>query len=190
MPTRATSAAAKAPTAAAMRKTIIEEEERCKVEARDAKDAVIERRLAALEAELSPSVPVLTLALDVGDREGVKALLSELPATFTPRVLINAAGGALGLNAADTACLDDWETMISANVSGLVYVTHTLLPAMVAGATRSNPAHVVNIGSVAGTYPYPGGNVYGGTKAFVDKFSLNLRGACFSVCAAPKRQRK
>jgi len=86
-------------------------------------------------------------------------------------VLINNAGLALGLEPAQRANLSDWETMVDTNIKGLMYVTHALLPGMVA----RNRGHVVNLGSVAGHYPYPGGNVYGGTKAFVRQFSLNLR---------------
>ncbi len=86
-------------------------------------------------------------------------------------VLLNNAGLALGLDSADKADLQDWKTMIDTNISGLVNVTRTLLPAMVAAKS----GHVINIGSIAGTYAYPGGNAYGATKAFVSQFSLNLR---------------
>jgi 3-hydroxy acid dehydrogenase/malonic semialdehyde reductase len=85
--------------------------------------------------------------------------------------LVNDAGLALGLAPAQAADLSDWERMIDTNCKGLVYVTRALLPGMVA----RRRGHVVNMGSVAATYPYPGGNVYGATKAFVHQFSLNLR---------------
>jgi len=78
---------------------------------------------------------------------------------------------ALGVAPAHEADLDDWETMVDTNVKGLMYLTRALLPGMVA----RNAGHVINIGSVAGEFPYPGGNVYGATKAFVHQFSLNLR---------------
>ncbi|HVI94498.1 MAG TPA: SDR family NAD(P)-dependent oxidoreductase, partial [Anaeromyxobacter sp.] len=95
-----------------------------------------------------------------------------LPAPFTEiDVLVNNAGLALGLEPAQRASLDEWETMIQTNCTGLVTVTRAVLPGMIA----RNRGHVVNVGSVAGTYPYPGGNVYGATKAFVRQFSLNLR---------------
>ena len=84
---------------------------------------------------------------------------------------MNNAGLALGLNPAQDADLDDWDQMIDTNCKGLVYCTRAILPGMVARGS----GHVINLGSVAGSYPYPGGNVYGGTKAFVHQFSLNLR---------------
>jgi 3-hydroxy acid dehydrogenase/malonic semialdehyde reductase len=77
----------------------------------------------------------------------------------------------LGLNPAQDADLDNWEQMIDTNCKGLAYCTRAVLPGMVA----RRRGHVINLGSVAGTYPYPGGNAYGGTKAFVHQFSLNLR---------------
>ncbi|MGH2929685.1 MAG: SDR family NAD(P)-dependent oxidoreductase, partial [Solirubrobacteraceae bacterium] len=95
-----------------------------------------------------------------------------LPAEFAEiDVLVNNAGLAKGLNPAQEADLDDWEEMIDTNCKGLVYCTRTILPGMV----ERHRGHVVDLGSVAGTYPYPGGNVYGATKAFVHQFSLNLR---------------
>jgi len=86
-------------------------------------------------------------------------------------VLVNNAGLAEGLEPAQNADLDDWEHMVDTNCKGLMYLTRAVLPGMVARGR----GHVVNMGSVAGTYPYPGGNVYGATKAFVRQFSLNLR---------------
>jgi NADP-dependent 3-hydroxy acid dehydrogenase YdfG len=84
---------------------------------------------------------------------------------------VNNAGLALGLEPAPRASLDDWDTMIATNCRGLVTMTRAVLPGMV----ERNRGHVVNIGSVAASYPYPGGNVYGATKAFVRQFTLNLR---------------
>ena len=78
---------------------------------------------------------------------------------------------ALGLDPAPAAKLADWDRMVDVNVLGLMHVTRALLPGMVA----RDRGHVVNLGSTAGTYPYPGGHVYGATKAFVRQFSLNLR---------------
>ena len=86
-------------------------------------------------------------------------------------MLVNNAGLALGLQSAPEAELENWEQMIETNCTGLVYVTRAVLPGMVA----RRRGHVVNMGSIAGTYPYPGGNVYGATKAFVHQFSLGLR---------------
>jgi 3-hydroxy acid dehydrogenase / malonic semialdehyde reductase len=115
---------------------------------------------------------VLPLALDVRDRPAVAAAVEALPEEFEAvDVLVNNAGLALGLNPAQDADLDDWDQMIDTNCKGLVYCTRAILPGMVARGR----GHVINLGSVAGTYPYPGGNVYGGTKAFVHQFSLNLR---------------
>ena len=117
-------------------------------------------------------MPVRTVVLDVRDRFAVEAALAELPAAFADiDVLVNSAGLALGLEPAHKADLDDWECMVDTNVKGLMYMTRGVLPGMVA----RRRGHVINIGSIAGTYPYPGGNVYGGTKAFVEQFSLNLR---------------
>ena len=127
-------------------------------------------RLQALAAELGPKT--LPLMLDVGDRAAVTAAIDSLPADFAAvDLLINNAGLALGLEPAQRASLDDWQRMIDTNVSGLVHVTHALLPGLVARAR----GHIVNIGSTAGEWPYPGGNVYGATKAFVHQFSMNLR---------------
>jgi len=128
-------------------------------------------RLDALVAELGADV-VYPLVLDVRDRTAVATTLSALPAELTAiDLLVNNAGLALGLAPAQKADLDDWDTMVDTNVKGLMYVTRALLPGMVA----RDRGHIVNLGSVAACYAYPGGNVYGATKAFVRQFSLNLR---------------
>ena len=115
---------------------------------------------------------VLPLELDVQDRDAVYAAVEGLPAGFADiDVLVNNAGLALGLEPAHRADQDEWDRMIDTNCKGLVTCTRAILPGMVARGA----GHVINIGSVAGTYPYPGGNVYGATKAFVHQFSLNLR---------------
>jgi 3-hydroxy acid dehydrogenase/malonic semialdehyde reductase len=127
-------------------------------------------RLAALAAELVGGVH--TLALDVQDRAAVERAIGDLPSPFAEiDVLVNNAGLAKGLEPAQRATLDDWDEMIDTNCKGLTYTTRAVLPGMVARGR----GHVINIGSVAGSYPYPGGNVYGATKAFVHQFSLNLR---------------
>jgi 3-hydroxy acid dehydrogenase / malonic semialdehyde reductase len=127
-------------------------------------------RVRDLAAELGPRV--LPITLDVRDRAAVGAAVAGLPAEFAAiDLLVNNAGLALGLNPAQDADLDDWDQMIDTNCKGLVYCTRAILPGMVARGA----GHVINLGSVAGSYPYPGGNVYGGTKAFVHQFSLNLR---------------
>jgi 3-hydroxy acid dehydrogenase/malonic semialdehyde reductase len=131
------------------------------------------RRRERLEAVASRlQTPAHVLELDVRSRGGVEAALAGLPAEFAEvDLLVNNAGLGLGLEPAHEASLEDWEEMIDTNCKGLVYVTRALLPGMV----RRNRGHVVNLGSVAATYPYPGGNVYGATKAFVHQFSQNLK---------------
>jgi 3-hydroxy acid dehydrogenase/malonic semialdehyde reductase len=131
------------------------------------------RRAPALDAlakELGANL--LPLRLDVADADAVAALPEALPAGWREvDVLVNNAGLALGLDPAQSAKLSDWETMVETNVTGLIRMTHALLPGMVA----RNRGHVINIGSTAGTYPYPGGHVYGASKAFVAQFTLNLK---------------
>lgn len=127
-------------------------------------------RLAALADELGTQF--LPQAFDVQDKAATRAAIAGLPAEWREvDLLVNNAGLALGLEPAHKADLEDWEQMIATNISGLTLLTRLLLPGMVA----RNRGHVINIGSIAGTYPYPGGNVYGATKAFVKQFSLNLR---------------
>jgi 3-hydroxy acid dehydrogenase/malonic semialdehyde reductase len=107
------------------------------------------------------------LPLDVRDRAAVEAALGDLEVD----VLVNAAGLALGLERAHEASTDDWERMIDTNCKGLVHCTRAVLPGMV----RRKRGHVVHIGSVASIYPYPAGNVYGATKAFVRQFSQGMK---------------
>jgi 3-hydroxy acid dehydrogenase / malonic semialdehyde reductase len=127
------------------------------------------RRIDRLD-ELAASHPgVVPVQLDVRDRDAVLRTIDELPDEID--VLVNNAGLALGLEPAPRADLDDWDRMIDTNCKGLVYCTRAVLPGMV----ERRRGHIVNLGSVAGSYPYPGGNAYGATKAFVHQFSLNLR---------------
>ena len=127
-------------------------------------------RIAELAKELGGDV--LALTLDVRDRAAVADAVSGLPPEFAAiDVLVNNAGLALGLEPAHEASLDDWDAMIDTNCKGLAYCTRAVLPGMV----QRGHGHVINLGSIAGTYPYPGGNVYGATKAFVHQFSLDLR---------------
>jgi 3-hydroxy acid dehydrogenase/malonic semialdehyde reductase len=110
--------------------------------------------------------------LDVTNKDAVFALPGQLPKDFANvSVLVNNAGLALGLEPAHQVALDDWEKMVDTNIKGLMYMTRAFLPGMV----ERGRGHVFNLGSIAGRYPYPGGNVYGGTKAFVRQFSLNLK---------------
>jgi len=128
--------------------------------------------LSRLQLELAPLTEVHVISLDVRDREAVSAAFSTLPPAFAEvDLLVNNAGLALGLEPAHKASLDDWDTMVDTNIKGVMYCTRALLPGMVA----RNRGHVVNIGSTAGNWPYPGGNVYGASKAFVQQFSRNLR---------------
>ena len=130
-------------------------------------------KLAELQNELG--FMFQPLEMDVGDKNSVNialASLAQLPEAFQSiDCLINNAGLALGLEPAHQASFEDWETMVQTNVLGLIYLTRQVLPQMV----ERNRGYIINIGSIAGTYPYAGGNVYGATKAFVRQFSLNLR---------------
>lgn len=127
-------------------------------------------RLEKLQKEMGENLH--SLAFDVRDNDAVVKAIASLPKNFSEvDILINNAGGALGLSSFEQSSLDDAEAMVEANILGVIYCTRALLPGMV----KRDAGHVVNVSSVAGTYPYPGGNVYGGAKAFVTQFSLNLR---------------
>lgn len=130
-------------------------------------------RLEQLKGELSAKVPVHTATLDVRDAAAVQQAVAQLPEAFR-RIdcLVNNAGLALAPQPAQQVDLADWHTMIDTNITGLVNVTHALLPTLIA---TGKGASIVNIGSVAGHWPYPGGHVYGATKAFVEQFGYNLR---------------
>ncbi|OCG61563.1 MULTISPECIES: SDR family oxidoreductase [unclassified Gilliamella] len=127
-------------------------------------------KLQKLADELGINFTFLTL--DVTKKDAIESILLQLPKAFQPiDILINNAGLALGLEPAYQADFNDWETMIQTNIMGLIYLTHQILPSMV----ERNFGYIINLGSVAGTYAYKGGNVYGATKAFVKQFSANLR---------------
>ena len=127
-------------------------------------------RLAELQKELGSAVH--TIALDIQDQAAVSAAIASLPAPFDKvDILINNAGLAIGLGSYEQLPPASIEQMIDTNIKGLLYVTHALLPGMI----ERDSGHIVNLGSIAGNYPYPGGNVYGATKAFVKQFTLNLR---------------
>ncbi|NVJ59027.1 MAG: SDR family oxidoreductase [Gammaproteobacteria bacterium] len=129
-------------------------------------------RLTELANKLSAQTDVLCETVDVRDRDAVFKFVSELPTEWQSiDVLVNNAGLALGLEPAQAASLDDWDTMIDTNIKGLNYMTRAVLPLMI----EKNKGHIINIGSIAGSYAYPGGNAYGGTKAYVKQFSRNLR---------------
>ena len=127
-------------------------------------------RLQALRQELGECL--LPLELDVRDRAAVDRVVAGLPPEFAAiDVLVNNAGLALGLQPAHKTDMEDWERMVDTNIKGLMYCTRAILPGMV----ERDRGHVINLGSVAGEWPYPGGNAYGATKAFVRQFSLNLK---------------
>lgn len=129
-----------------------------------------EERLEQLKESLP--MPAHIISYDVRDKQACLDAVASLPDEFKPiDVLINNAGLALGLEPSQACNLDDWETMVDTNIKGLMYMTRAILPSMV----ERNQGHIVNLGSIAGTYPYPGGNCYGATKAYVNHFSLNLR---------------
>jgi len=114
---------------------------------------------------------VHTAAFDIRDHDAMREALAHLPPAFADiDLLVNNAGLALGTAPAQRASLADWHTMIDTNITALVTLTHALLPRLIA-----RRGAIINISSVAATYPYPGGNVYGGSKAFVSQFSLGLR---------------
>jgi serine 3-dehydrogenase (NADP+) len=110
-------------------------------------------------------------SFDMRDADAIDKALAALPEAFRDvDLLINNAGLALGTAPAQKASLDQWKQMIETNITGLATITHRLLPKLI-----ERKGAVINISSVAATYPYPGGNVYGGTKSFVSQFSLGLR---------------
>ncbi len=127
-------------------------------------------RLQALIDELGAD-KVHPAAFDVTDEAARDAALDALPREFGDiDLLVNNAGLALGTASAQESDLADWKTMIATNVTALVSLTHKLLPGLI-----ERKGAVINLSSVAANYPYPGGNVYGGTKAFVSQFTLGLR---------------
>ena len=127
-------------------------------------------KLQKLQEELGESF--YPLQMDVTDLSQVDHALDSLPADWSQiDVLINNAGLALGLAPAQEAEMADWLTMIQTNIVGLAYLTRQILPQMV----ERNDGYIINMGSTAGTVPYPGANIYGASKAFVKQFSLNLR---------------
>lgn len=128
-------------------------------------------RLEQIQKDLAPA-PVYIANFDVSSRSEVDNFITTLPKEFENiDVLVNNAGLALGLETSDKTELDHWDTMISTNINGLLYMTRMILPKMV----NNRRGHIINLGSVAGSNPYKGGNVYGASKAFVAQFSSNLR---------------
>jgi len=131
-----------------------------------------EERLQALSDELAPLTEVFFYVLDVRDSEAVATFSQQIPEAFKQvGILVNNAGLALGTEPADKAALADWHTMIDTNVTGLVNVTHSLLPTL----REQESASIINLASIAANWAYPGSHVYGASKAFVAQFSRNLR---------------
>lgn len=129
-------------------------------------------RLEQLQNELGGADNVHYCCFDISDRQAVEQAFESLPESFsTIDVLLNNAGLALGLEPADQTNLDEWEQMVDTNIKGLMYCTRTILPKM----KTQGQGYIINIGSIAGNWPYPGGNVYCASKAFVKQFSLALR---------------
>ncbi len=129
-------------------------------------------KLKVLGDKLRERTRVYVAPLDVTSQTSIDKFFVDLPNDFSQiHTLINNAGLALGMEPAHKASLEDWETMIDTNCKGVVSITRKLLPGMV----ERNSGHIINIGSIAGSWPYPGGNVYCATKAFVQQFSRTLR---------------
>ncbi|WGY47126.1 SDR family NAD(P)-dependent oxidoreductase [Vibrio sp. ABG19] len=132
-----------------------------------------EERLQALSDELAELSPVHYQVLDVRNNEEVVQMVQSLPETFKNiTCLVNNAGLALAPQPSQTVDINDWHTMIDTNITGLVNVTHALLPTLI---ETGSGASIINVGSIAGQWPYPGSHVYGASKAFVKQFSYNLR---------------
>ncbi|CAA0117315.1 Sulfoacetaldehyde reductase [BD1-7 clade bacterium] len=134
---------------------------------------LVARRLDRLKVLAETlDTPCHVEALDMMDTSAIDAFVNGLPTEWsTIDILVNNAGLALGTSPAQEADLTDWHTMINTNITGLVTLTHKILPIMV----KQNSGSIINVGSIAGNWPYPGGNVYCGTKAFVHQFSKALR---------------
>lgn len=127
-------------------------------------------KLKALQQEL-PTESYL-YELDVRSSDAVIKTFQAIEKQHGPiDVLVNNAGCGFGLEPAYQCKLEEWDQCVQTNINGLLYCTRAVLPSMV----ERDSGHIINLGSVAARYPYPGGNVYGATKAFVRQFSFNLR---------------
>jgi serine 3-dehydrogenase len=126
-------------------------------------------RLEALASDLGDAVH--PLAFDIRDADARRAAMQGLPGPFADiDCLVNNAGLALGNGPAQESDLSNWQVMVDTNITALIATTRLLLPRLI-----ERKGAIINMSSVAATYPYPGGNVYGGTKAFVTQFTLGLR---------------
>ncbi|MWV62035.1 SDR family NAD(P)-dependent oxidoreductase [Helicobacter saguini] len=130
--------------------------------------------LQNLKEQIEQKKKNINVILGVGDVCD-RAFIDKFTQDIKVDILVNNAGLALGIEPAESCKMGDWDRMISVNISALVYLTHKILPQMVA----QKSGHIINIGSIAGHYAYRGGNVYGASKAFVEQFSRNLRADLF-----------
>lgn len=131
-------------------------------------------RLTMLKEELENqyNIKVYSACFDVRNKSEVSAAVNALPEDWKSiDVLINNAGLALGRDYFEEANLDDWETMIQTNISGLLYVSHAVVPFMI----KYGKGHIINIGSTAAKEVYEKGNVYCLTKSAVDSISKGMR---------------
>jgi len=129
-----------------------------------------QKKLIELQNEIGEKCACLDL--DVADMDAIKISLDSLPAEFSkPTILINNAGLSVGNAIVPKQEINDWNRMVDTNIRGVLNMTHAVLPGMV----ERNFGDVINISSIASSIAYPGGNVYGASKAFVKQFTLNLR---------------
>jgi len=150
-----------------------------KLLAKDNKLILLGRRQDRLD-ELKKSLQgdAHTAVVDVTDEKQVTAFFASLPKEFQAiDVLINSAGLALGMEPAQESKLEDWEQMVDTNIKGLLRITRPVLDIM----KKRGTGQIINIGSMAASVPYKGGNVYGATKASVRQFSRNLRTDLFAI---------
>jgi len=127
-------------------------------------------KLEELQAVLTNKSTILTF--DVSDKAAVLAAIGSLPEAFKSiAILINNAGNAHGFGSLADGVLDDWDAMLSSNVTGLLYVSKAVIPGMV----ERQSGHVLNISSVAGKQTYAGGTVYCATKKAVEAISEGMR---------------
>lgn len=127
-------------------------------------------RLETLKSELGDKVHLISQ--DITDQAGLEKAIHDIPADFKNiDVLLNNAGLAVGADPFDKSDMKDLDVMVDTNVKGLVHLARLILPGMI----ERKLGYILNIGSIAGTYQYPGGHVYCGSKAFVNHFSKALR---------------
>ena len=132
-----------------------------------------EERLIELKEKLEKNnINVLPLTFDVRNKGEVEAALQNLPEEWQDiDLLVNNAGLAAGFGSIQEGDTDDWDRMVDTNVKGLLYVSHVIIPGMIA----RNKGHIINLGSIASKDVYPGGNVYCGTKHAVDAITKGMR---------------